>query len=166
METNLYRIVYCSRNRIHGDQLQITEEIQSILTKSRANNSRAHVTGALLYTAGSFAQVLEGSLQAIERIFECIQRDPRHSEVTVIQSGLISERQFPEWSMAFAGNSSAESNPGATAAFEAVFAHSAGSEQAILGLLRDLVVTDDDYVLLDGTDDSKTAASELPVFHH
>lgn len=146
---NLYRLVYCSRNRICGSDAEVAEELQSILAKARANNSRLGVTGALLYNSGNFAQVLEGRLESIEKIFEAIQRDPRHSEVVVIQSGPAEERDFPEWSMAFTGNNTSENMPLATAAFEAVFTNVVGSGEQMLSVLRDLIVREDDWVLLD-----------------
>ena len=149
MNSDLYNLVYCSRNRIRGNNAEMAAELQNILASSRVNNSRAGITGALLYNAGNFAQILEGPLSAIERTFEVIQRDPRHSEVTVIQSGRTTARQFPEWSMAFAGNNAIERMPLATAAFEAVFANSVGAGEQMLSLLKDLIVREDDWVLLD-----------------
>ncbi len=145
----LYKLVYCSRNRISGKGPEMTEELQSILATSRINNARAGITGALLYSAGNFAQVLEGPLAEIEQAFERIQRDPRHSEVIVIQSGPEETRDFPEWSMAFAGNNNVEDMPLATAAFEAVFANAVGSGEQMLSVLRDLIVREDDWILLD-----------------
>ena len=149
MNSNLYNLVYCSRNRILGNNAEVTAELQNILASSRTNNGRAGITGALLYNAGNFAQILEGPLAAIERTFEVIQRDPRHSEVTVIQSGRAVARQFPEWSMAFAGNNTVERMPLATAAFDAVFSNSVGAGEQMLSLLKDLIVREDDWVLLD-----------------
>jgi hypothetical protein len=146
---SLYKLVYCSRNRIVGSGPEINDELQSILATSRVNNDRAGITGALLYSAGNFAQVLEGPLPAIERTFELIQRDPRHSEVIVIQSGPAETRDFPQWSMAFAGTSKLEQMPSAAAAFEAVFGNSVGSGEQMLAVLRDLIVREDDWVLLD-----------------
>lgn len=152
MNKDLYRIVYCSRNLIrYGNPSAITQELQAILTKSRTNNQKAGITGALIYSAGSFAQVLEGPLQSIERTFEVIQRDSRHSDVTVVQIGPIDQRQFAEWAMAFAGNNSAEGKPEEVAAFEAVFNNSPGGAESILSILQDLVVSDIDWVLLDST---------------
>jgi len=58
------------------------------------------VTGALLFNSSYFAQALEGPKLAIEQIFEKIQRDPRHGEVTVLSSQTGGQRDFPEWSMA------------------------------------------------------------------
>jgi hypothetical protein len=146
---DLYKLVYCSRNRISGSGPEVTEELQGILATSRANNARAGITGALLYSAGNFAQVLEGPLESIEKTFELIQRDPRHSEVVVIQSGPADTRDFPEWSMAFAGNNDLEKMPLATAAFEAVFANTVGSGEQMLSVLRGLIKREDDWALLD-----------------
>ncbi|MFL6448912.1 MAG: BLUF domain-containing protein [Bryobacteraceae bacterium] len=146
---SLYKLVYCSRNRIPGSGPEVSEQLQGILASSRANNERAGITGALLYSAGNFAQVLEGPLASIEKTFEVIQRDPRHSEVVVIQSGPAETREFPEWSMAFAGNNDTEKMPHATAAFEAVFANSVGSGEQMISVLRDLIVREDAWALLD-----------------
>lgn len=148
MNEDLYRIVYCSRNLIRGDEKAVSQELQTILSKSRINNAAAAITGALLYSSGSFAQVLEGRLSAIERVFEVIQRDLRHSEVTVVQIGPITSRQFPEWSMALAGKSNMDSRPETIAAFDAVFSQRSGGGEQILNILQDLVVSDIDWILL------------------
>ena len=149
MKNDLYRLVYCSRNRLQGTDAEVTAELQGILASSRKNNPRLNVTGALLYNAGNFAQVLEGSLDAIQRIFEIIQRDPRHSEVTVVESGPAAERDFPEWAMAFSGSNNPGNLPAATAAFEAVFADPSAAGDQMLSVLKDLVVLEDDWMLLE-----------------
>ncbi len=149
MSNNLYRLVYCSRNRIQGSTADVAAQLQDILASSRRNNPRLGITGALLYNAGNFAQALEGSLDAISQTFERIQRDDRHSEVVVVESGVAEERHFPEWSMAFSGNADATNSPLATAAFDAVFSDVAGSGHQMLTVLQDLVVVEDDWVLLE-----------------
>ena len=148
MNTNLYRLVYCSRNRIQGSNAEVTAELQTILASARKNNSAQGITGALLYNAGNFAQVLEGPLGSVERIFEVIQRDSRHSEVTVVQIGPTATRDFPEWSMAFAGSNAVEDMPLATAAFDSVFAHVVGAGDRMLSVLKDLIVREDEWILL------------------
>ncbi len=105
MNSNLYRLIYCSRNRISRSATEVTAEIQKILTSSRTNNAAHGVTGALLYNDGNFAQALEGSISDVGQIFEKVQCDTRHSEVIVVETGAIESRSFPEWSMAFAGTS-------------------------------------------------------------
>lgn len=110
MSEALYRIVYCSRNTTETGP----EEFWRILAASRINNARDGVTGALLFSNGSFAQVLEGPLAVLERTFERIQCDPRHAGVTVLQFGPAEGRAFPDWSMAEAASVSVPAD-GATA---------------------------------------------------
>ena len=147
--SNLHKLVYCSRNLISGTRAEVATELQSILASARTNNLRLGVTGALLYNNGNFAQALEGSLPSIAYVFEQIQRDPRHSEVTVLHSGPCDSRDFPAWSMAFAGSSSEEGLPEASAAFDAVHSSLEGAAEQMLSVLKDLVIREDDWVLLD-----------------
>lgn len=97
----VHRLVYCSRAALSGPR-PVEAELERILAVSRRNNARDGLTGALLFTEGSFAQVLEGPLDAIERAFERIGRDPRHGAVTVLQFAKQAERCFPAWSMGHA----------------------------------------------------------------
>lgn len=103
MDENLHALAYYSRNAIAGDGEMLLAEIASILDVARANNRRNDITGALLYTGGRFAQVLEGPLAKVEAIFEQIQTDPRHYDVHVLQFGPVAQRCFAQWNMAFAG---------------------------------------------------------------
>ena len=73
--TKLYRLVYFSRNRINGGPSQIAAEVQSILAASQRNNPPLELTGALIFNAGVFAQVLEGPRSSVEATFEKIQQD-------------------------------------------------------------------------------------------
>ncbi len=145
----VFTLTYCSRNRIQGGPAEVREHLQAILTAARRNNPRLQITGALLYNAGSFAQILEGPLENVQRIFETIQRDSRHSEVTVIQSESDAGRQFPDWAMAFAGGSSFEGMPIASDAFQAVFSGAESAGEQMLSLLRTLMVDDSEWLLLD-----------------
>jgi hypothetical protein len=99
---NLFRLVYCSRNTIPDHKGDLAEEVANILAASRANNARDGVTGALLYSEGCFAQVLEGGLDAVERTFERIQCDPRHGDVVMLQATRAKGRLFGIWDMALA----------------------------------------------------------------
>lgn len=102
--SRLLRVVYFSRNAIRLPQDQALWEIDTILETSQANNARCGVTGALLFNNGSFVQVLEGPATSVEEVFERIQLDERHFDVTVIETGWVDDRLFPQWSMGFAGN--------------------------------------------------------------
>ena len=75
-------------------------DIGEILQQSRRNNAVDDVTGMLLYADGNFMQVLEGEASAVERVYQRIARDKRHSRVTQLVRFDTEERQFANWSMA------------------------------------------------------------------
>ena len=129
----IYRVLYCSRNTLVGSPAEVEAGIAHILEASRRNNAAVGVTGGLLFSDGCFAQVLEGPMDCVESVFERIQCDPRHAEVTVLQAETIDKRDFPDWSMAFAGG--AKRNDGLPAALAG---RSAMGEE-ILGKLRQVV---------------------------
>lgn len=105
MSDDLYRLVYYSRNAIAGDATALASAISSILATSQANNERVGVTGALMFNSGCFAQVLEGSRSAIEEVFERIQQDERHGDVSLLAFDPAPSRAFENWSMGFVGAS-------------------------------------------------------------
>lgn len=102
-EAELYRLVYYSQNMIVGLDEEVQETIDQILRTSRRNNAAVAVTGALMFTDGFFAQILEGSRVEVEQIFERIQLDERHSDVRLLAFEPTETRMFNAWSMAFVG---------------------------------------------------------------
>ena len=105
MMSDLYRLVYYSRNCIKGTPDQVAAGVDAILHSAWRNNASLGVTGALIFNAGIFAQVLEGCRQDVKATFERIQDDPRHSDVRVLAFEQAPHRGFPAWSMAFVGSS-------------------------------------------------------------
>jgi Sensors of blue-light using FAD len=103
--SSLHRLVYYSRNRILGTPAELATEVEAILASAQRNNSSINVTGALIFNAGIFAQVLEGARHNVELTFERIQRDQRHSDAQVLAFEEVPNRGFPSWSMAFVGGS-------------------------------------------------------------
>lgn len=101
--TELSSLAYISKNTIQGDAARVEAEIADILAIARRRNRDLNVTGALLYSGGYFCQVLEGEREVLEDLFESIQMDGRHGEVTVLHFEPIAERSFAEWAMALAG---------------------------------------------------------------
>lgn len=79
-----------------------TEEIYELLSQSRAHNRNLEVTGMLLYSQGSFFQILEGDETTVKALFEKIKRDSRHANVVQIVSEAIYKRTFSDWSMGYA----------------------------------------------------------------
>ncbi|MCJ2015093.1 BLUF domain-containing protein [Methylobacterium sp. J-076] len=103
--SDLYRLVYASKNLLDGAGAEARAAVEKILAASRTNNARVGVTGALMFNDGAFAQVLEGPQKGVEETFERIQRDIRHGDVTVLECRPVDDRAFPGWSMAFVGRS-------------------------------------------------------------
>jgi len=101
--SNLYQLSYISKNLVTGDKNALQSQIESILISASKNNHKMNITGALLYSGGYFCQVIEGEEESIEEIFEIIQQDNRHTEITVLNFEKSEERSFSEWAMAFAG---------------------------------------------------------------
>jgi hypothetical protein len=93
-----YRLMYRSRNRIPEPDRKV--ELGELFLRARRNNKRSGVTGALLLTGDWFVQVLEGEERAVRAVYDRIRTDPRHDEVTLLESGDAGERVFGRWSMA------------------------------------------------------------------
>lgn len=91
----LVRLMYASRAAASVDQ----EELVAILRKSKANNPALGVTGVLCYSEGVFLQVLEGGRSAVNRLYNRIASDPRHTQVELLSYAEIGERRFAGWSM-------------------------------------------------------------------
>jgi hypothetical protein len=112
MDSDLHALCYFSRNRIMGPNGPDRAELAQILGSARHNNRQFGVTGALLFTEVYFAQILEGPLGPVETIFERIQCDLRHSDVTVLSFQPIAQRRFAGWAMAYAGLGDGEAESG------------------------------------------------------
>ncbi|RYC66615.1 BLUF domain-containing protein [Spirosoma sordidisoli] len=72
-----------------------------LLEKWRYSNANAGISGILLYVRGSIIQVLEGEAQAVETLFERIQADRRHTDITRVMNRPIDQRFFPDWAMGY-----------------------------------------------------------------
>lgn len=77
------------------------EQLTDLLAQSRADNSRAGISGMLVYKGGNFMQVIEGDDAAVEALHAKISQDPRHCGMVTLLRETVTERQFPEWSMGF-----------------------------------------------------------------
>lgn len=101
--SQLHQLAYISRSVIQGTEEEIKHEVQTILSSSKKNNSAIEVTGALFYSGGYFCQVLEGPMKPLVELYARINKDNRHSGVTLLHFHKADKRLFSEWSMAFAG---------------------------------------------------------------
>jgi hypothetical protein len=91
----LVRLLYASRAVPAVDH----EELLAILKKSKSNNHTLGVTGVLCFSEGIFMQALEGGRGPVNKLYNRIAGDSRHSDVTLLSYDEISERRFAGWSM-------------------------------------------------------------------
>jgi len=94
---SLYQIVYTSTATEPFGKTELME----LLKGSVRRNTRAGITGLLLYQDGAFIQALEGEKTALMELFEKISHDPRHHHIMRLIQGPIKERDFPNSAMAF-----------------------------------------------------------------
>lgn len=101
-----YCIVYLSSS----SGLLTDEDLARILTQSRHKNRARGITGILLYLNGCIIQVLEGQQEEVKALYEVINRDPQHTQVTKLYSGFVEHRSFADWSMGYKTLSTSELN--------------------------------------------------------
>lgn len=100
----IIHLIYCSAARARFTPAALAQ----LLRQAREHNSQHGVTGVLLYTDGSFFQVLEGEESTVDTLFARISRDLRHTGVTLIIREPIARRAFADWTMGYAGMTAAE----------------------------------------------------------
>jgi hypothetical protein len=93
----MYYILYISAATRWLDN----SELENILALSRINNAVNYISGILLYGNNNFIQLLEGERENVLFTYEKIKVDPRHADVTIIASGDLSYRCFPDWQMGY-----------------------------------------------------------------
>ena len=77
------------------------EELADILTSAVRNNHLHDVTGLLLFTKGTFMQVIEGEPEVIDALIKTIKADPRHRDIEEHVRTPIREREFSQWHMGY-----------------------------------------------------------------
>lgn len=64
-----------------------------------ARNADDSISGALLCSRSHFMQWLEGSSEAVERVWCRIRDDKRHRISRVLADGAVPARRFGDWAM-------------------------------------------------------------------
>ena len=100
-EKEIRHVIYISKPT-HFDHLVL----EDILTKSRAKNPSAGITGNLVYHADLFLQILEGPHIAVNELYEKILVDNRHSDIVKLRDGSFNRRLFASWAMKNEGHQS------------------------------------------------------------
>ena len=81
--------------------LMTDTKLLELLNIAREKNKKHNVTGVLLYSEGTFLQVLEGMPEDVDLIFKEIERDRRHKNIIKLIDEPLAKRNFPNWSMGF-----------------------------------------------------------------
>lgn len=76
-------------------------QLPFLLKNSKNNNKSYGITGMLLFDDGNIMQYLEGPQISVNQLYERIEHDPRHRNITKIIQEPIEVRMFPEWHMGF-----------------------------------------------------------------
>ena len=93
----IYQLLYISASNHNFTE----DELCELLKIARKKNEAVGVSGMLLYHNNSFIQALEGSQAEVERIYQRIAKDTRHTESRVLFRGEIVAHDFDGWSMGF-----------------------------------------------------------------
>ena len=94
----LYKIIYSSEQTRPISK----EDLVEIISKSKRNNQRDHITGCLLFHEPYFAQVLEGVSSDLMNLVSRLNSDPRHKNMKISQMIAINKRVFGDWYMSLA----------------------------------------------------------------
>ena len=95
--SHLIHLIYCSSAKHAFSR----SELSVLLINARRKNAQRGITGILLYSDGSFFQVLEGERDNVDMLFKIISGDERHNNVTVIIRESIAKRAFGDWTMGY-----------------------------------------------------------------
>lgn len=75
------------------------QTLNDILLTARLRNWQDETTGLLLYKDHEFLQILEGEEAKVDDLLERLNKDPRHTGLSVFCRHSIRERIFADWSM-------------------------------------------------------------------
>lgn len=94
----LIQLCYTSKREESGDLLS---ELSQILTSAMRFNQAHNICGVLYYANNSFFQCLEGEEGIIDKVFDRIKYDQRHTEIQIVSRKEIFQINFSQWSMKY-----------------------------------------------------------------
>lgn len=132
-----YRLIYASSH--HNLSF---ETIDQILTVSRLNNARDHISGAMIVSESYFLQILEGSRAKVGHRFTSIMKDSRHEGIEVISARDNVQRLFSDWTMREIMTMSVKDSIMAPYLIEGQFIPTILSESRVIELCQRLTLRD------------------------
>jgi hypothetical protein len=97
--SGFFQIAYVSAASRDTD----ADVLTTILTAARRNNRRDGITGLLLFGNWLFFQILEGERSVVAECFSRVERDDRHSGITLLREAEVARRAFSGWTMGYGG---------------------------------------------------------------
>jgi hypothetical protein len=97
------QMIYISRSTFApaASTSGIEPNVAKILTKSRVNNRKSGLVGVLYYGNGHFFQCIEGEESAIDKLYETLLQDERHTDLKLLSRRTINHPSFADWSMKY-----------------------------------------------------------------
>ncbi|MEM1132555.1 MAG: BLUF domain-containing protein [Pseudomonadota bacterium] len=94
-DNDLAMLLYSS----HATSVFDVSELDQLVSKAQQRNQRMGVTGAVFYENGRFLQWLEGPIDSLDRLYDDIGHDNRHTDIEMVCYGLTDHRLFSDWNM-------------------------------------------------------------------
>lgn len=76
--------------------------IKEIINTAQKVNPELGISGLLVFSNEFYLQVLEGPRNRVNELYFRIQKDPRHADPQMLAYRDIHQRDFSDWSMAWA----------------------------------------------------------------
>ncbi len=77
------------------------DDLLAIEDVARRINEQAGITGLLLFNGFNFLQCVEGERAVVQDCMLRIDRDDRHSGITIVSRREVAKRQFANWHIAY-----------------------------------------------------------------
>lgn len=85
--------------RSRAVELMSDDELRHLVEVAQLRNRAAGVTGLVVYDAGHFFQWLEGPEEGLTRIWDSVRRDPRHTDIELLNNRPTQIRFFGDWDL-------------------------------------------------------------------
>jgi Sensors of blue-light using FAD len=96
---SVVQLIYHSRMTDTAAGLSRLANFRLIHATAMQINRLNGISGFLIFTSTHFVQVLEGSREAVMETYERINRDTRHTDITLVGILPVEYRSFPNWLM-------------------------------------------------------------------
>jgi hypothetical protein len=93
----MYQLIFVSSASTDLTQVQFMD----LALRARARNMELGITGVLAYKNRSFMQVIEGDEDRVKQLFASIEKDPRHTLISIVSEVEINSREYGGWAATF-----------------------------------------------------------------